>query len=452
MAHFVQLRPTWRVARAVLYLLIALAPLLAAPSLQAQTDGPIYAVAVDGVISRYAVGYLRRALHEAEASQATALIIRLGGQGAVLRDVRGLAADLSSAKVPVVVYVAPGGTNSGAAGAWLLSAAHLSAMAPGTSFGVALPLAEPTGDTSAQVRDLFLVEVIRQLGGWSRDRGRSDAWVDRAARVGAVLTNEQASALDPPAINIVARDDEDLLTSLEGRVVTLEDGSQRILHTLGRAATPVAPSIGEQILLLLADPTVAFLLLVMAGIAIYAEFATPTVGILAGVGVVLLISSMVGLLALPVNWLSFAGLVIAFGLVAADLFVPSHGGLTVVGLVVLVLSALNLFDVAQAPGVAVALWAIVLVSLLIAGFAALGIYLVVRVRSQPVTTGQEGLIGRLAEVRQRLAPEGMVFVEGALWSAVCENGDAELGEYVRVTSVHELRLTVRRTDGSLDRL
>ncbi|MEI8308880.1 MAG: NfeD family protein [Chloroflexales bacterium] len=444
MATFAHLRPTWRIVFATLYLLIALP--LAAPSAQAQVGGPIYTAAVDGVISRYAVSYLRRVLHEAEAAQATALIIRLGGQGAVLRDVRGLAADLAVAKVPVVVYVAPDGTSSGAAGAWLLSAAHLAVMSPGTSFGAATPLAEPTGDVSVQVRDLFLTEVIRQLGGWNRDRGRSDAWVDRAARVGAVLTNEQAIALNPPAVNMVARDDEDLLTSLEGRAVTLEDGSQLVLHTLGRTAVPLAPNIGEQILLLLADPTVAFLLLVMAGIAIYAEFAAPTVGILAGVGGVLLISSMVGIVALPVHWLSFFGLVFAFGLIAADLFVHSHGGLTVVGLVVLVLSALNLFDAAQAPGVAVALWAIALVSLLIAGFAALGIYLVVRMRSQPVTTGQEGLIGRLAEVRRRLAPEGMVFVDGALWSAVCENGEVEPGEYVRVTGVHELRLTVRRPE------
>ncbi|MBX0328891.1 nodulation protein NfeD [Oscillochloris sp. ZM17-4] len=439
-------RPTWRIVRAAIYLIIALAPLLAAPPARAQADGPIYTVAVDGVISRYTVGYLRRALRDAEAAQATALVIRLGSEGAVLRDVRGLAADVAAAKVPVVVYVAPGGTDAGAAGAWLLSAAHLAAMAPGTSFGVSSPLAEPTGAVSPQVRDLFLAEVTRQLGTWNRDRGRSDAWVDRAAREGAVFTNEQAVGLNPPAIDIVARDEQDLLTSLEGRAVTLEDGSQVVLRTLGRGSRPLEPSLWEQLLLLLSDPTIAFLLLVMAGIAIYAEFATPTVGILAGIGSVLLISSLIGLLALPVNWLSFLGILIAFGLVAADLFVPSHGAMTVVGLVVLIISAFTLFDSAQAPGVAVAFWAIALVSLLIAGFAAIGVYMVVRTRSRPITTGQEGLIGRLAEVRRRLAPEGMVFVDGALWRAVCDNGEAEVGEYVRIVGVYELRLTVHRPD------
>jgi membrane-bound serine protease (ClpP class) len=446
MSTFTQQRRVWRGMRVAIYLMIALLPLLAAQPAAAQGGGPIYTAEVEGVISRYAVGYLRRALREAEAAQASALIIRVGSEGAVLRDVRGLAADLAAATVPVVVYVAPGGTDAGAAGAWLLSAAHLAAMAPDTSFGAATPLAEPTADVSNQVRELFLAEVTRQLGGWNRERGRSDAWVERAAREGAVLTNEQAAALDPPAVEIVARDEQDLLISIEGRAVTLQDGSQIVLRSLGQGVTPLGPSLMERLLLLLAEPTLAFLLLVMAGIAIYAEFATPTVGVLAGIGVVLLIGSLVGLFALPVRWLSILGLLLAFGLVAADLFTPSHGALTVVGLIMMVVSALFLYDAAQAPGVSVALWAITLVALLIAGFAALGIFLVVRTRNQPVTTGAEGLVGRLAEVRRRLEPEGMVFVEGALWRAVCENGEAEVGEYVRVTAIYELRLTVRRAD------
>ncbi|NNJ11880.1 nodulation protein NfeD [Chloroflexales bacterium ZM16-3] len=446
MRNFAPHWPVWRIVRAAIYLVFAILPLLAAPPAQAQADGPIYTVAVDGVITRYTVGYLRRALSEAEAAQATALIIRLGGEGAVLRDVRGLAADIAAAQVPVVVYVAPSGTDSGAAGAWLLSAAHLAAMAPGTSFGVATPLAEPVTGVSVQVRDLFLAEVTRQIATWNRDRGRSDAWAARAASEGAIFTNEQAAALNPPAVDIVARDEQDLLVSLEGRAVTLEGGRQVILHTLGRAARPLEPSLWEQLLLLLSDPTIAFLLLVMAGVAIYAEFATPTVGVLAGIGSVLLISSLIGMLALPVQWLSFFGILIAFGLVATDLFVPSHGALTVVGLIVLVVSAITLFDAAQAPGVVVAFWAIALVALVVAGFAAVGVYMVVRTRSRPVTTGQEGMIDRLAEVRHRLAPEGMVFVDGALWRAVCESGAAEVGEYVRVTGVYDLRLTVRRQD------
>jgi membrane-bound serine protease (ClpP class) len=416
----------------------------AAASSAAQARGPIYTLTLDEVVSRYSVGYLRRALHEAEAASAEALVVRLETQGAVLREVRAFAAEAAGASVPVVVFVTPSGTQSGAAGLWLLSAAHVAVMAPDTSFGVPRPLVEPDPSLSEPTRELLRAETIDQLGGWSRQRGRSDAWVEQAVRQGVVLNNEQAVALAPPAVDFVARDMDELLTTLEGRVVTLEGDEPRTLSTLGRAAQPLAPTLWEQVLLILANPTVAFLLLVMAGVALYAELVTPTVGALAAVGLILLGAAVTGLIALPVRWLALLGLALAFGLVAADLYVPTHGALTVTGLVALVTSSLGLYDSAQAPGVAVALWAVLLVAAGVAAFAALGIYLVVRTRNTPVTTGQEGLVGRLAEVRKRLDPEGFVFVEGALWRAVSEEGVVEQGEWVRVTAIYELRLTVRR--------
>ncbi|MFQ3664220.1 MAG: NfeD family protein, partial [Chloroflexaceae bacterium] len=297
---------------------------------------------------------------------------------------------------------------------------------------------------SDATRELLYTEAISQLGAWSRERGRSDAWVEQAVREGVVINNEQAVAATPPIIDLVARDVNELLTTLEGRAVVLESGETRTLRVLGRTPQLLAPTVWEQLLLLLATPTVAFLLLVMAGIAIYAEFVTPGVGVLAGLGIALLLAAGVGLIALPVRWLAVLGLVVAFGLIVADLYAPSHGAFTLVGVVIFVISTLSLFDTAQAPGVGVALWAIALVVLLLIAFAATGVYLVLRTRGTPVTTGQEGLVGRLAEVRKRLEPEGLVFVEGALWRAISEDGEVEPGEWVRVTGVYDLRLTVRR--------
>jgi membrane-bound serine protease (ClpP class) len=434
-----------RIALRPFFLLALLLALLSTTAvLAAQGRGPIYSVTIEGPLSRFSVDYLERALRQAEAAQADALLIRLAPQGAVLRDVERFAERVAEARVPVIVYVGPAGVASGAAGAWLLSAAHLAAMAPDTQFGAIQPLAVPDASLTDATRELFFAETAARLSEWNVARGRSDAWVERAVREGAILTNEQASALEPPAIDVVVRSQAELLTVLEGRVVDLADGTQVTLRTLGRDTSPIDPTPIEQFLLLLADPTIVFLLLVMAGIAVYAELVTPTVGILAGVGVVLFIAALVGIFALPVNWLAVVALLFAFGLIAADLYLAAHGSLTVVGLVVLVLSALNLYDNAQAPGVFVALWAIVMVAIMIGAFAAIGIWLVMRTRRQPVATGQEGLVGQLAEVRVRLDPEGMVFVEGALWRAVSEDGDIEAGEWVRVTGVYELRLTVAR--------
>lgn len=414
----------------------------------AQSVRPVYLVEYDGVLSSYAAGYIRRALREAEAAQAQALIVQLTPRGAVLQEARALANDIAAASVPVVVYISPAGHDAGAAGAWLLPAAHVAAMAPDSRFGIAAPLFVPTMGLGEATQDLLLGEQLQQFEAWGAARNRNVDWAETALRSGFIATAAQAIEPNPPLIDVVARDQTELLQRLEGRVVTLADGSQIVLSTLGARPFVVEVNLIEAALLVLANPTIVFILLIMAGLAFYAEFLSPTVGILAGLGVLLLVGAIVGMIALPVQWLSVIGILIAFGLVAADLFVPSHGTLTVIGVGVMIASALTLFDSTQAPGVAVALWVIILVAVLIAIFAITGVWLALRSRNRPVTTGQEGLIGRLAEVRKRLDPEGMVFVEGALWRAVCENGTAEEGEFVRVTGIYALRLTVRRIEPS----
>ncbi len=413
-------------------------------AVQAQPRGPILVVELEGVLSRYSAGLVQRAIRDAEASSAEVLIIHLGVSGGVVSDIRRLADELVQARLPIVVYIAPSGTRSGAAGLWLTTAAHLAAMAPQTSFGITTPLVEPTSGLTDETLELLRSEVITLLSERSRAHGRSEAWIETAVRQGALLNNEQAIALSPPAVEMVARDLEDLLTLLEGRVVTLADGTPRTLTTLGQEPQLLEPTLWEWLLLTLANPTVAFMLLVMAGMAIYAELLSPTVGALAGLGLIFLIAAVTGLTALPVRWLAVIGVLLAFGLMAVDLFFPSHGLATLLGLVLLVVSAMTMFDQLQAPGVAIAIWAVILVAMLVTAFAAAGVFLALRMRKTPVKTGQEGLIGRLAEVRRRLEPEGMVFVDGALWRAVSEDGDVEPGEYVRVTGVYELRLTVQR--------
>ncbi len=425
---------------------LTLLHLLVTPPAQAQVRGPIYIVEASEIITDVTVDYLRRALQLAEASDATALIIELQAEGAVLRAVRPFAGDIATARVPVVVYVAPAGTDAGAAGAFLLSAAHIAAMAPDTSFGAPVPLATVDEVLTEQTRELVLASVTDQMRDWNADRGRSTDWVDQAVREGVIRTNAQAFATTPPAVDLIARDRAELLTLLQGRTVALANGNTVELETLGRTLQPIEPSLWEQLLLLLANPTIAFLLLVMGGIAIYAELVSPSVGIAAGLGAILLLGALFGLIVLPIRLISLTGLLIAFLLIIADLYTPSHGGLTIMGLGLLIVSALTLIDTTQAPNVFVALWAIMLVVLGIGSFVALGIWLIMRTRTQPITTGQEGLIGRLAEVRQTLDPDGMVFVEGALWRAISESGTVERGEWVRVRAIHGTRLIVQRLD------
>jgi membrane-bound serine protease (ClpP class) len=413
------------------------------PAVAQAAPGPVYIAEVHGTVTSVTIGYLRRALNLAEAANANALIIQISSTGAVLRDARPFAGALAAARVPVVVYVAPTGTQSGAAGALFLSAAHISALAPGTSFGSPYPLARVDDALTQQTRDLVLDSVTNQIRDWNAERGRNTEWIDRGVREGVVLTNEQASALRPPAVDLVAASRNDLLALLDGRQVRLAGGRSVQLATLGKPVSVVTPTLWESLRLALSTPTIAFVLLVLGALSICMEFAAPGTTVFAGVGVVLLLAAGLGLLVLPLNWWAALLLVLALGLIVAEFATPTHGALAMIGLALLGVGALNLVDAAQAPGVMIAIWVVVLIGLVLAVFVALGVWLAVRSRSQPVTTGQEAMVGKLAEVRRRLDPDGMVFVEGALWQAISENGPAEIGDWVRVTAIHDLRLVVR---------
>jgi membrane-bound serine protease (ClpP class) len=437
-----------RMTQVIALVLLLAAPMFGRPMPAAAqgANGPVYIASVDGTLTSVSTGYLRRALRQAEAADANVLIIELGSVGSVLRDARAFATEIAAARVPVVVYIMPSGTASGAAGALFLSAAHVAAMAPGTSFGSAYPLTQVDAALSQQTRDLVLDSVVDQLRKWNTDRGRGAEWVVRAVREGVVLSNEQANSAQPPAVEIVASNRQELLTLLEGRRIELQDGRTVQLATLGKDPIAIAPTAWEGLRLALANPTIVFVLLILGVLSICLEFAAPGTTVFAGVGVALLLAATLGLVVLPIRWWALLVLMLAAGLLIAEFVVQSHGALAIIGTVLLGVGALNLIDPVQAPGAVVAVWVIVLTGLLLATIAALGVWLAVRSRGQPAATGQEAMVGRLAEVRQRLDPDGMVFVEGALWRAISEDGPADVGDWVRVTAVHELRLVVRRLD------
>lgn len=431
--------------------LAALAPTIQAAPANQQAASPIYTAEVHGPVTAVTVGYLRRALRVAEAADAQALIVTLSSGGGVLRDVRPFAEELARAQVPVVVYVAPPGTQAGAAGAFLLSGAHLSAMAPGTSFGSPYPLTQVDAALTEQTRAMVLASVADQLRAWNAARGRDTAWVDRAVREGAILTSEQAAASNPPTVDLVAADRPELLTLLEGRTVRLDSGRSVRLATLGQRPAPVEPTLVESLHLALADPTVAFALLILGAMAVYLELASPGVGAFAGIGLVLLAAAGAGLVVLPLHPWAVALLLLALVLIGAEFVVHSHGALTIAGLGLLVIGALNLVDPLQAPGAGVAPWAVGVVAAGLAGVGALAVTLALRGRARPAALGPGSLVGRLAEVRTRLDPRGMVFVDGALWQAISEEGAADQGDWVRVTAVHNLQLIVRPLDAEEER-
>lgn len=417
--------------------------LLQLPSrVQAQAAGPVYYVTVERGLTGPAVSMVRRAIREAEAAGATALVIEVRGGGS-LSAAWPLARALDTANVPIVTYVAPRGARGGPVGTLLIAAGHIAVMAPAASIGFAAPLVDMPAGFSANTQQLVVDDAVKQLRLWAQARNHNADWLEQAARSGAIIQAERAQQLNPPVIDLVAQPEE-LLTSLQGRRITLSNGGERTLQTLGAQVQPVQPTFWEGLGQLLALPTVAFVLFVLGGIAVYLELANPGVSIPGITGGILIIAALIGFVLAEAR--PIAVLLLAAGLVVIGLehVVMSHGGLTIAGLVLLVLGALYLVDPARSPGLGVSWITIAGVAASLAGVATGLVALAVRVRGQRPTTGQDALIGQLAEVRQPLAPEGMVFVNGALWSAWTDEGTVGPGEFVEIAGIDGLRLYVRR--------
>src|SRR3712207_5643118 len=259
---------------------------------QGQGAGPVYYVTVDYGLTNPAFVMVRRALREAEAINATALIVQVGGGGS-LPAAWPLARELAAARVPVVVYIAPQGAHSGPVGTLLLAASHIAAMAPQSSVGFAQPLVDVPAGFSSATQQLVVDETAAQVAEWARRRGRNADWFGQAVRSGAIIDAERARELEPPVIDLIVTQDE-LLTGLQGRRVTLQNGEERTLQTLGADVRPVDPTLWEGLGQLLAVPTVAFVLFVLGGIAVYFELANPGIGIPGVAGGLLIIAALTG--------------------------------------------------------------------------------------------------------------------------------------------------------------
>ncbi len=436
-----------RYKRLWLFALVAFFIALAGPTvLGSQAPDPVYEVSLGRGITPPAVNLVRRALREASAAEASALILTVDGGGGVLAAAWNLAREIDEADLPVVVWIGPGPVASGPAGALLLAAADVAAMAPDSTAGFARPLASAPSGFSLQTQQLLVDDVVRELTGWQRARGRNVEWIERAARGGAMIDAVRARSLEPPLIDLVAATDEELKTALTGREVSVAEGATRQLDTLGAATVIVRPTLIESLTQLLAVPTVAFVLFVLGALAIYLELANPGVGVPGVAGGTLVIAALYGFIQAEVRPLAVLLLVIALILVGLEHVVLSHGGLTLAGAILLVVGALALVDPARAPGLAVAPFSIVGTTLILVAAAAGLVVLAVRVRGQRPATGSEALIGQVAEVRRPVDPEGLVFVAGALWSAWTDEGPLAAGELVEVAGIENLRLYVRRVE------
>jgi membrane-bound serine protease (ClpP class) len=440
-----------RPGRPVLWLALLLGCLVApvagatAPGPRAPAVAMVRRIIVDGIIGPATARHIIRAVTEASDAGAQALVIQLDTPGGLLKSTEEITKALLNARVPVVVYIAPRGARAASAGVFITYAAHIAAMAPATHLGAATPVTLGEGQQeSGQQQDRVMREkitndAVANIRAMAGRRGRNADWAERAVREAVSITEVDAVRLN--VVNFVAEDLRDLVRRLDGMTVSTDLGPAT-LRTAGAQVTDLSMDITERFLGLLSDPNIGFILMNIGILGILVELYTPGAVLPGVVGGIALILGLASFAILQVNVAGLLLIGFAVLLFIADIKVPGHGVLTVGGVIAFVFGAVLLTE-RTAPVLQISLRLILAVAALLTAFFLFAVSAGVRAQRAPARSGGERLLGAVGVARTPLNPEGTVYVQGEMWSAVADGRPIAEGQLVRVVGLEGLRVRVR---------
>ena len=398
-----------------------------------------YSFELNGEISPATASWAGHALDQAAEERATVAIITLDTPGGLVDSLREIVSDILAAPMPVLVYVSPNGARAASAGVYITQAADLAAMAPQTNIGSATPISVGPGSADEVLGRKITNDAAAYMRALASSHGRNPDLGERMVRRAVNVTAHEA--LRANFIDLIAPSESALLEQADGfRVRGPKAG---VLHTAGLRISSHDTPLRYRLLALIVNPTIAYLLLTAGLIGLAIELFSPGAIVPGVVGLISLLLGLYGTAQLPVTFAGIALLVVAIGLFIAEAHVYSHGVLGAGGIVALVFAGLLLFDTGGG-GQSVTPVAAIGVGLLLGGLLLFAVQRAARARMEPIRAGYEELVGRTAEVRSQLDPEGQVFISGALWRARLSEGDERVrpGGRVRVESVDGLTLLV----------
>jgi len=397
---------------------------------------PVLVIRVEGVIAPSSADYIISAIKRADRELAQALVIELDTPGGLDLSMRSIIKEMLSAERPTVVYVSPSGARAASAGAFITLAAHVAAMAPGTNIGAAHPV-NMGGQMDKEMNKKVTNDAAAYIRTIAERRGRNIQWAEDAVRKSVSATEKEALKLK--VIDLVSEKLDDLLVAIDGLAVTTASGKVT-LRTKGAEVKRIEMGLGDKVLKVISDPTIAYLLMMLGLAGLYFELSTPG-AILPGIlGGICLILAFYAFQTLPINYAGLLLILLAIVLFIAEVKVASHGLLAAGGITAMILGSLMLIKSSE-PFMRISLAAILATTGATAAFFIFMVTMALKTQRQKTTTGVEGLIGQVGTARTPLRPEGRIFVGGELWSARCEEG-AETGDKVRVQAVKGLMLMV----------
>lgn len=410
------------------------------------TAQSVISIKVDGTINPASAAFIKSAIDKAVDQKAECLIIHLNTPGGLLNSTRVIVGDILESAVPVVVYVSPGGAHAGSAGVFITMAAHIAAMAPSTNIGAAHPVSMP-GNMDSTMNDKTTNDAAAFIRSIAQKRSRNFRWAEEAVRKSVSIT--EVEALQKRVIDLIAQNENDLLTQIEGRIITLNTGN-KTLQTAKAKVERIEMGFGEKLLDMISDPSVAYILMMLGFYGILFEFFTPGAiapGVIGGICLILAFYSMS---ALPLNYAGLALIIFAIILFVLEVKITSHGILSIGGVIALALGSVMLIKRGSAlEFFGISSTVIISTTAITALFFFLLISLAIKAQKAKPVSGKEGIIGEEGEALAMLRPFGMVRVHGELWKAESVSGNIEQGQRVKVTAITNLTLYVEPVRNSI---
>lgn len=409
-----------------------------------------------GAVSPASAAYFDRLLDQARLREADLVVLALDTPGGLDTAMRQMIQRILASPVPVAVFVHPSGARAASAGMYLLYAAHIAAMAPGTNLGAATPVAlgggrggerpaaeDPPGARRGKPSPSAMeAKAVQDAAAYVRSlaelRGRNADWAEKAVRDADSLS--AGAAEKAKVIDLVAADLPELLRRIDGRTVAMGGGQTRRLALADAAVVRLEPNWKESLLARIADPNIALILLMAGVYGLLFELYSPGLALPGVLGGICLLLAFYGLALLPVNWVGVALALLGVALMVTEMFMPSFGVLGIGGVVAFIAGGLMLVD-PDVTGVAVS-WELLVPFALLSGLGAVAVgVFALRARRRPPVSGREAMLGATARALADIDGEGWVWAFGERWRARSARPLAKGGR-ARVIAVDGLTLVV----------
>jgi membrane-bound serine protease (ClpP class) len=403
----------------------------------------VMVVPLEGTVGTVMETYMIDVLRKAE-EEAYMVVFELDTPGGLVSSMTEITKQITQARVPVVMWVYPSGARAASAGAFLVMASHIAAMAPGTRIGAAHPVLASGGDVDETMGEKITNDLAAQMRSLAGTRGRNARVAERMVTESLSLTAEEA--LEEGVIDCIASDVGSLLAAVDGRAVQLADG-ETVLDLSGYEILREEMPARLKILEFISRPDIAYLLLVLGIYAIIFEVLSPGGFVMGTAGAVMVLLGAYGLRMLPLNYAGIILLVAGIVVMVIDLLVGGIGILSAFGALSLIVGSLIIY---RAPGGELLRFSMTFLAgaiVVLSAFFAVAAWAVLRAMKRRIVSGQEELVGITGKVVQDLNPEGTIFCHGEYWKAKSSDGSPiAKDEWVEVESVDGFVLIVRKSD------